>query len=74
MRGFKDIHLIGSVESSHQAFAYRMKKQGKSWTEQGAKAMISLIEARMNGELQASLNTILEQLTVLPRVAQTSLL
>ena len=74
MRGFKDIHLIGSVESSHRAFTYRMKKQGKSWTEQGAKAMISLIEARMNGELQASLNTILEQLTVLPRVAQTSLL
>ncbi|WP_019252586.1 ISLre2 family transposase [Limosilactobacillus reuteri] len=74
MRGFKDIHLIGSVESSHRAFTYRMKKQGKSWTEQGAKAMISLIEARMNGELQASLNTILEQLTVLPRVAQTRLL
>ncbi|PWT62231.1 ISLre2 family transposase [Limosilactobacillus reuteri] len=74
MRGFKDIHLIGSVESSHRAFTYRMKKQGKSWTEQGAKAMIGLIEARMNGELQASLNTILEQLTVLPRVAQTSLL
>ncbi|WP_229288025.1 ISLre2 family transposase [Limosilactobacillus reuteri] len=74
MRGFKDIHLIGSVESSHWAFTYRMKKQGKSWTEQGAKAMIGLIEARMNGELQASLNTILEQLTVLPRVAQTRLL
>ncbi|OYS45435.1 ISLre2 family transposase, partial [Limosilactobacillus reuteri] len=66
--------LIGSVESSHRAFTYRMKKQGKSWTKQGAKAMIGLIEARMNGELQASLNTILEQLTVLPRVAQTSLL
>ncbi|OPG86559.1 ISLre2 family transposase, partial [Limosilactobacillus reuteri] len=61
-------------ESSHRAFTYRMKKQGKSWTKQGAKAMIGLIEARMNGELQASLNTILEQLTVLPRVAQTSLL
>ncbi|PWT43063.1 ISLre2 family transposase [Limosilactobacillus reuteri] len=74
MRGFKDIHLIGSVESSHRAFTYRMKKQGKSWTKQGAKAMIGLIEARMNGELQASLNTILEQLTVLPRVAQTRLL
>uniref|UniRef100_UPI002B0604EE UPF0236 family transposase-like protein n=1 Tax=Limosilactobacillus reuteri TaxID=1598 RepID=UPI002B0604EE len=74
MRGFKDIHLIGSVESSHRTFTYRMKKQGKSWTEQGAKAMIGLIEARMNGELQASLNTILEQLTVLPRAAQTSLL
>ncbi|OYS58387.1 ISLre2 family transposase, partial [Limosilactobacillus reuteri] len=74
MRGFKDIHLIGSVESSHRAFTYRMKKQGKSWTEQGAKAIIGLIEARMNGELQASLNTILEQLTVLPRVAQTRLL
>ncbi|MCC4425430.1 UPF0236 family transposase-like protein, partial [Limosilactobacillus reuteri] len=28
MRGFKDIHLIGSVESSHRAFTYRMKKQG----------------------------------------------
>lgn len=35
MRGLKDIHLIGSVESSHRAFTYRMKKQGKSWTEQG---------------------------------------
>lgn len=34
--------------------------------------MIDLIEPQMNGELQASLNTILEQLTVLPQVAQTS--
>ena len=34
--------------------------------------MIGLIEPQMNGELQASLNTILEQLTVLPQVAQTS--
>lgn len=74
MRGLKDIHLIGSVESSHRAFTYRMKKQGKSWTEQGeTKAMIGLIKAR-NSELHASLNTTLEQLTVLPRVGQTSLL
>lgn len=35
MRGLKDIHLIGSVESSHRSFTYRMKKKGKSWTEQG---------------------------------------
>lgn len=35
--------------------------------------MIGLIKAR-NGELNASLNTTLEQLTVLPRVGQTSLL
>lgn len=74
MRGLKDIHLIGSVESSHRAFTYRMKKQGKSWTEQGrTKAMIGLIKAR-NGKLHASLNATLEQLTVLPRVGQTRLL
>ena len=34
--------------------------------------MIGLIEARMNGKLQTSVNTNLEQLIVLPRVAQTT--
>jgi hypothetical protein len=68
------MRLIGSIESAHRAFTYRMKKQGKSWTIKGAKAMIGLIEARVNGELPTNLTTTLNQLTVLPKVESPHLL
>lgn len=66
MRSFKDPFLIGSVESSHCTFTYYMKKQGKSWT--------GLIEVRVNGKLQAVLETTLGQLIVFPAVTKASLL
>lgn len=65
-RGYSGVKHLGSVESSHRAFTYRMKKQGKSWSETGAQAMSGLIEARVNGTLQDSLEEVLKQETSLP--------
>ncbi|WP_324294985.1 UPF0236 family transposase-like protein [Limosilactobacillus reuteri] len=67
-RGYQGLGLIGSVESSHRALTYRMKRQGKSWTTAGAAAMIGLVEARQNGELVANLRTCLKRETHLPQV------
>lgn len=50
-RGFMKIGKLGSIESSHRAYTYRMKKQGKVWSEKGLEAMLKLIEARVNGKL-----------------------
>ncbi|WP_242440447.1 UPF0236 family transposase-like protein, partial [Pediococcus damnosus] len=50
-RGFMRVGKLGSVESSHRAYTYRMKKQGKVWSEKGLEAMLKLIEARVNGKL-----------------------
>lgn len=68
-RGFEGFGHLGSVESSHRAFTYRMKKQGKSWTKLGAQAMLGLIEARANQSLDTSLVTVLKTTTALsPRL------
>lgn len=44
-----------------------MKKQGKVWSRQGAEAMIRLIEARVNHELDDDLESILKEVTALPK-------
>ena len=64
-RGYA-VKIIGSIESSYRAYTYRMKKQGKTWSMPGLTAMISLIETRMNGTLQASLASCLKHMTALP--------
>lgn len=64
-RGY-DLPKIGSIESSHRAYTYRMKKQGKTWAAKGLAAMISLIEARVDGTLQTGLEASLKQLTSFP--------
>lgn len=58
-RGYRNVGNLGSIESSHRALTYRMKKQGKVWSKCGAQAMISLIESRVNHELYNSLKSIL---------------
>lgn len=62
-RGYNAKIRLGSVESSHRAFTYRMKKQGKSWSKVGAEAMLGLIEARLNKTLLESLESLLKQET-----------
>ena len=68
-RGY-EITNIGSIESSHRAYTYRMKKQGKAWTLKGAKAMLSLIEARKNDQLEEALENSLKQLTKVPELSE----
>lgn len=72
-RGYSDVGNLGSIESSHRALTYRMKKQGKVWSKRGAEAMISLIEARVNHELDDSLESILKEVTALPKTANPNL-
>ena len=68
-RGFEGFGHLESVESSHRAFTYRMKKHGKSWTKLGAQTMLGLIEARANQSLDTSLVTVLKTTTALsPRL------
>ena len=40
--GYADVGNLDSIESSHRALIYRMKKQGKIWSKRIAEAMISL--------------------------------
>ena len=46
---------LGTAESNHRVYSYRMKRQGRSWSEEGLKAMANLITARKNGELDKAL-------------------
>ena len=72
-RGYSGVGNLGSIESSHRALTYRMKKQGRVWSKRGAEAMISLIEARVNHELVDSLESILKEVTSLPTTANLNL-
>lgn len=72
-RGYSGVGNLGSIESSHRALTYRMKKQGKVWSRRGAKAMIRLIEARVNHELDDDLESILKEVTALPKTTNFNL-
>ncbi|BAP85400.1 ISLho1 transposase [Paucilactobacillus hokkaidonensis JCM 18461] len=61
-RGYKYMGKLGSVESSHRAFTYRLKKQGKSWSKEGLQAMLVLILARVNRHLNQDLSSGLRRL------------
>lgn len=39
---------LGTVESHHRPYSYRMKKQGRSWGKEGEEAMVSIITAQQN--------------------------
>ena len=61
-RSYKAVGNFGSIESSHRAFTYRLKKQGRSWSKDGLKGMLALIEARVNNCLGSVLRTSLRKL------------
>lgn len=46
---------LGSCESNHRKFTYRLKKQGKSWSKAGLDAMLRIITAEQNNEYQSVL-------------------
>ncbi|WP_343066579.1 UPF0236 family transposase-like protein [Lactovum miscens] len=45
--------VIGTCESHHRLYTYRMKKQGRRWSEAGAQAMVKLLSARRNQNFNA---------------------
>lgn len=52
MRDLNSIYKgIGTCESNHRSYTYRVKGQGRYWTERGAEAMNRVICALKNGEL-----------------------
>lgn len=65
-RGYQSSVHLGSVESSHRVFTYRMKKQGKSWSKAGAQAMLGLIEAKTNDILDDGLDKALQVESTMP--------
>ncbi len=51
----KGIRGIGSCESNHRPYSYRMKGNGKYWSHDGARAMVSIIEGKKMGTLEKAL-------------------
>jgi len=50
-RGLKGIaKCLGTCESNHRIYGYRMKKQGRRWSQKGGAAMARLITAQKNNE------------------------
>lgn len=46
---------LGSCESNHRKFTYRLKHQGKSWSRSGLSSMLRIITANQNGDYETSL-------------------
>lgn len=57
---------IGSCESNHRQYTYRMKGQGKYWTEKGAEAMVRFIASLKNQDLDKWMMTEYETSEPLP--------
>lgn len=57
---------LGTCESNHRQYTYRMKRQGRIWSRHGAQSMVKVIDAVRNGELTTILNQ-LDQASTAPQ-------
>ena len=48
---------LGTCESNHRTYTYRMKKQGRRWSSRGGLAMIKVLTGLKNGDLEQALAT-----------------
>lgn len=46
---------LGSCESNHRKFMYRLKHQGKLWSQTGLNGMLRIITADQNGDYEDNL-------------------
>lgn len=54
-RGIKtDIHL-GTAETNHRSYSYRLKRQGRVWSHKGLENMAAVLTAQKNDELNKAL-------------------
>jgi hypothetical protein len=60
-RKYKHAAKLGSVESNHRSYTYRLKKQGKSWSKDGLIAMLAILDAKVNGVLRESVAKIVRK-------------
>lgn len=57
MRGItEELKGLGTCESNHRPFSFRMKRQGKSWGVEGAEAIANIISGLRNGDLTQALS------------------
>lgn len=56
-RKLQVIKAIGSCESNHRKYTYRVKGQGKYWSKQGAEGMLRILTCLKNDELEYWLNS-----------------
>jgi hypothetical protein len=42
---------LGTCESNHRLYSYRMKKQGRCWSKRGGQAMVHILTGLKNGDL-----------------------
>ena len=49
-----EIHL-GTAETNHRFYSYRMKRQGRSWSSEGMEYMVWVLTARKNKTLMQAL-------------------
>ena len=49
-----EIHL-GTAETNHRFYSYRMKRQGRSWSSEGMEHMVWVLTARKNKTLTQAL-------------------
>ena len=57
MRGITEkLKGLGTCESNHRPFSFRMKRQGKSWGVKGAEAIANIISGLRNGDLTQALS------------------
>ena len=47
--------LLGTCESNHRLYSYRMKKQGRRWSQDGGEAMVKIITGLKNGDLREAM-------------------
>jgi hypothetical protein len=47
--------LIGTCESNHRLYSYRMKKQGRRWGKTGGLGMVKILTGIKNGDLRLAL-------------------
>ena len=52
MRHLSVIKAIGCCESNHRKYTYRVKGQGKYWSEDGAEGILRVLTCIKNKELE----------------------
>ena len=58
---------LGTCESNHWAYTYRMKKQGRRWSRRGGLGMVKVISGLKNGDLDQALAVELCSMPLKPR-------
>lgn len=57
MRSLSVIKAIGCCESNHRKYTYRVKGQGKYWSEEGAEGILRILTCIKNNDLEEWLSS-----------------